>query len=301
MKNFFFILYIILIVFFCIWSKFGKSFGDIQYYTTGLLDYSWNIEPLTSENFYVYTQQKSLALLKCCVLSSVLYSNPLNFKNCDFFNQVYKLRSLSFSRCAQTFGFIAVCDDFFVISLKSTSNLDDIFVSSHNNLIDIDEGEIHQGYYTQSVELLTEIYNIFLQHVNIKKIYVTGHSLGGTLANVLGFLLAKELKDYSVCVYSYASIKFGNKLLKHNIEKIKNLKLHNIINQADMVTHKPICNIFKRIGNTIQHRIDTGNDNINHGIKAYRECVLNLKETNIKKRKHNLNEKFFRLILDLIG
>jgi triacylglycerol lipase len=301
MKNFFFITYIILILLFCIWSKFGKSFENIQYYTTGLLDYDWNNKNLTSDNFFEYNKNKSLTLLKCCVLSSIMYSNPLNFIECKSFNKVYQLKSYTFSRMRQTFGFIALCDDFWVISIKSTSNLDDIFTSSHNNLIDVDEGEIHQGYYIQSIELLNDIYEILLKHKNIKKVYITGHSLGGTLANVIGYLLAKILKCYQICVYSYASIKFGNKLLKYNIEKIKNLKIFNIINKADMVTLKPINNLYKRIGETIEHRIDTGNDNVNHGIKVYRSCILKENKIPIKNRKSNFNEKFFRTVIDLMG
>ena len=49
-----------------------------------------------------------------------------------------------------------------ILSIKSTSNLDDIFVSSDTSLIDIDDGEIHRGYYTQSVELLPNIYKILI-------------------------------------------------------------------------------------------------------------------------------------------
>lgn len=294
------ILYIILILVSCMWINFGKSFGNIQYNTTCLLDTEWPKEELTSHNFFKYSKNTSLLLLKCCVLSSIIYSNKINFKSCNFFKKVYILESYSFSRSIHKFGFVSVCEDFFIISIKSTSNLDDIYVSSDTVMTDIDDGEIHRGYYTQSIETLPNIYKILLQHNKIKKIFICGHSLGGTLATVLGYLLSKFLTDYNVCVYNYGSIKFGNRLLKYNIERMKNLKIFNILNKSDLVIYKPMSNNFKRIGKVIDYRIDSGNYNLNHGIKVYKECITKVKNTQIKNRPNGVNEILFRSVLDFI-
>ena len=300
MKFFLLILYILLILISCLWINFGKNFGKIQYYTTCLLKTEWPEENLNSNNFFKYDKKTCLLLLKCCVLSSVLYSNKVNFKNCIFFDKVYTLHSYSFSRKLYKFGFIAKCKNFFVISLKSTSNLDDIYVSSDTNMINIEDGGIHRGYYTQSIEMLQNVYTILSNHKNIKKIFICGHSLGGTLASVLGYLLSKFLKKYKICVYNYASTKFGNIRLKYNIEKMKNLKIFNVLNKSDLVTQKPVCRNFERIGELIEHDIDTGNNNTNHGIRVYKECILKVKKSKIINIKNGFNEKMFRLILDFI-
>lgn len=298
MKLFFLILYINLILFSCIWINFGKSFGNIQYNTTCLLNLEWP-KNINSEMFFKYNKNNSLILLKCCVLSSIIYSNHVNFKKCDFFERVYTIESYSFSRQMHKFGFLAICKNFMILSIKSTSNLDDIFVSSDTNFVDIDDGEIHRGYYTQSIELLPNIYEKLIKHKEIKDIFICGHSLGGTLSTVIGYLLAKFLPNYRICVYNYASIKFGNKLLKYNIEKMKNFKIFNIINKSDLVVHKPSFSEFKRIGYVIEYKIDTGSHNSNHSIRTYRNCICDFK--NFKNfNKKDINQNIFRFVLDLI-
>jgi len=297
--KFFFILYLLLIIIFIIWIKFTKSFEELQYYSTYFIDYDWKEDNLTTENFFNYTEDKSLSLLKCCVLSSIIYSNELNFSNPSYFNKVYKLDCLTFLRNKKIKGFLATSKDFVVISIVSTSNMEDILVSSNANKIDIEDGEIHEGYYTQAIEILTKITEILSNHRDIKKIYLSGHSFGGTIISIIGYLLAKN--DYhDVCCYSFGGVKYGDKTLKYNIEKMTNLKIYNILNIADLIIHKPLINNFIRIGEDIKHRIDTGNDNLNHSIKVYRECVLKVENSEIKGRSNRFYENIFRMVLDFI-
>lgn len=124
--------------------------------------------------------------------------------------------------------------------------------------------------------------------------------MGGALSSIVGFLLCKYY-SYNIKVYSFASPKFGNKQLKYYIENMKKLKIFNILNEADMVIHKPLNWKYTRIGREIKFRIDTGNDNVNHGIKVYRECVLKTKKSIIPKRGHRIDEILSRWFLDILG
>jgi triacylglycerol lipase len=306
----FFFIYILIVVFTCIWINFSRSFEDLQYYTTNLMYYDWPDNILYSDKLFTYNVEKSLLLLKCCVMSSVMYSNEFNFntfvkkenqKNKLYFRKTYKLDGLSFSRTKQNVGYVAICEDFIIISFKSTSNVNDLLVSSNVDTTDIDDGEIHKGYYNQSIEIIHTIYEILYEHNTIKKIYITGHSMGGTISSIVGYLISKNLKEYKICVYNYAALKFGNRMLKHNIEKMTNFKIFNIINKSDLVVQKPLSNKYLRIGECINFRIDTGNDNVNHGIKVYRECILKVNDVNLIKRSPFFTENLFRLVLNFVG
>ena len=67
--------------------------------------------------------------------------------------------------------------------------------------------------------------------------------------------------------------------------------------------HKPVDPQYHRVGKDIHWKLDSGNDNVNHGIRTYKECVLEIKQedSSIKKRMHRLDEIISRGVLDLLS
>lgn len=272
---------------------FGISLGSVQYYHNKLLyEMDWEDDTLVWKNFY--NENIALTLLKYCVISSSI-SSSISVFNYD----LHKIEGYSFTRQNQIIGYGRKVDDFIVLSLISTSNISDVLFSLNNDLVDIDDGQIHRGYYVHTMEFLSSILMFMNKYSGIRKLYITGHSLGGALSSVLGYILNKNF-GFEVIVYTYGSPKFGNKQLKHFIENMKGIKIYNVINSADVVTNKPTNWKYVRIGNEIKNRCDTGNDNVNHGIKVYRDVVKNRK-SNVPKRKHRFDEILQRFFLDILG
>ena len=299
-----FIIYITIVIFSVIWIKFGESLESVQYYHHKLISLEWNNYVPSFEDMD-YSNKESLTLLRCCVLSGIIYSKKDNYipKSLllPFFQKIYKLIGLSYTRKLQTVGYVAKCKDYLIISLVSTANLNDVLVSTDNKLTDIIEGQIHKGYYIHTLELIPSILKILSLYPNIKKLYITGHSMGGALSSIVGYFINKNFSDYFIKVYTYASPKYGNKQLKYYLEKRKNIVFFNTINESDMVIYKPLHWKYTRIGKEINHKIDTGNDNVNHGIKVYRECVLKKEKSEIPKRPHRMDEIISRWFLDILG
>ena len=262
------IIYIILI-------KFDKSLNVVQYYYNRLQTPYLNNFDLNDLN---------LIMLDCCVLSGILYSGCSVKHPFDELNKInLKLKNI---------GYLGRKNKTLIVSMVSTANIYDVFTSIDNELIDICHGRIHNGYYKRALKCLPVILK---QIKNVDRIYLTGHSMGGALVSILAYLLHDKI-DIPLTVFTFGSPKYGDKFLKDYLEF--SIPIHDIINQADPVIHKPLNLDFVRIGRLNEWKIDTGNDNVNHGIKAYRECVLKVKHSKIPRRPHRLDEIISRAFLD---
>lgn len=87
--------------------------------------------------------------------------------------------------------------------------------------------KIHSGHLGQFRIVQNKLFNIILDHHQKykSKIYITGHSLGGAIANIAGLFIAKYYKFLldDLYIYSYGAnktfnwktVKFFNKHIKH--------------------------------------------------------------------------------------
>ena len=114
---------------------------------------------------------------------------------------------------------------------------------------------VHSGFYTQLTtnnvydELVKNI-NIILEEHPDYAIYVTGHSLGGALSTLFGYMLAKQIVN-NVTVVSYASPRVGNYAWKKSFDETDNLSHYRITNKRDIVTAFPIYKYY-HVGTNIQ-------------------------------------------------
>lgn len=114
--------------------------------------------------------------------------------------------------------------------------------------------KIHSGFYNQLHDT-----NVYEKIVNkVKSIaatytdyqtYITGHSLGGALCTLFGYLLSHEFED-DVIVVSFASPRVGNSYWKSSFENKSNLSHYRITNNRDIVTATPSYN-YKHVGTDI--------------------------------------------------
>ena len=107
---------------------------------------------------------------------------------------------------------------------------------------------IHSGFYNQlhtdniHLCLIAKVKSILKEHPNYK-IYVTGHSLGGALATLFGYILAHEFEDL-ITVVSFASPRIGNYHWKKSFEDKPNLVHFRVSNNRDLITATPSINYY---------------------------------------------------------
>ena len=93
--------------------------------------------------------------------------------------------------------------------------------------------------------------------------YITGHSLGGALSILAGYLFAKRYNNKNFVIVSLASPRVGNYYFKKDFENLDNLKHYRICNNKDIVTAVPYINYY-HCGYTIHYKnnkwIKLGND-----------------------------------------
>jgi hypothetical protein len=118
-----------------------------------------------------------------------------------------------------------------------------------------DDIYVHSGFYTQLTtnsvydELVENIKTVLHEHPDFD-IYVTGHSLGGALSTLFGYMLANTVES-KVNVVSFASPRVGNYEWKKSFEETKNLTHYRITNKRDIVTAFPMYRYY-HVGINIQ-------------------------------------------------
>lgn len=284
-----FVIYIILVVFYCFLYYFNNSLESVQRYHYKLLDYDWN---------------KDQMYLKYCCLASVIRVNigllPLLEKSHGIYN-IKLLKGYNNQMNPEIMGISFTNDDKIFLIFISTSNLDDVKYSLENNQIRLKHGMIHSGYYSRvNNGLYTSTMENLINYNTKKDIVLIGHSLGGTMASIIGLQLNEDF-GFNCRVYTYGSPKWGNCQINKYVRNSKTLQITNYINTSDPVVDRPKSVKYTRIGLTKSFKIDTGNDNVNHGIKVYREIVIQNNYHNISRRNHRLDEIISRSIMDLVS
>jgi hypothetical protein len=118
-----------------------------------------------------------------------------------------------------------------------------------------DDVYVHSGFYQQLTsnhvyaELVKSVKVILEEHPDYD-IYVTGHSLGGALSTLFGYMLANEIEN-NVKVASFASPRVGNYAWKKAFEETPNLTHYRITNKRDIVTAFPFYKYY-HVGINIQ-------------------------------------------------
>lgn len=298
-----FILYIAIIFITFLWINFGKSLKRVQYqYHRYLSDTS----------LFDYKKNHNLYMLGCCVFSGIL----LNTYETNFFISEYTIiKGLTYTFQEENFGFMCKHPDSnkknsLIMSISSTSSIDDVLVSIDNELTTLqskngDVGKIHKGYLDQIMKILPSVLTYLSKEPFRNTIYLTGHSLGGALVTVLAIILYIYFpKRYKFKIYTFGSPKYADEEAIDFIEKRNEyFEIVNYINDADPVVNKPVDPRYHRVGKDIHWKLDSGNDNVNHGIRTYKECVLEIKQqdSSIKKRIHRFDEIISRGVLDLLS
>ena len=118
---------------------------------------------------------------------------------------------------------------------------------------------VHSGFLSQLTT--NDVYNTLVNTIKTLlsdhpdyEICVTGHSLGGALSTLFGFMISHEV-DNKVTVTSFASPRVGDWDWKKAFEAKSNLYHYRVTNQRDAVTAVPMIKYY-HVGNNIQLKDD---------------------------------------------
>lgn len=269
-----------IIILYIIWISFGSSLKNVQYYCTKYLYLDYG----DGSNNY-------LNALKWCTLNCILFSNR------PFFEYLISDAKILYDDTGVAAGFFKRDGCQLIISFISTANLDHVKIATENS---VNYLGFHTGYYRRTENLLKKyIYDL----ENIDEIILCGHSMAGAMSGIASYLLSYRYPFSSIKNYTFGSPKFCTK--EPNWKS--NIEYFDFTNSADPVIYKPLDERYIRLsteqvgGEFISRHLDTGNDNVNHSIKVYREVALKKDKTDIPRRPHRANEILSRWFLDMLG
>jgi triacylglycerol lipase len=187
------------------------------------------------------------------------------------------------------FGFIVENEDSLIIAFRGTkSDLDwlaDIKIEQVLFPYAMDGGSVHSGFLSIYKSCREMIIEIVKEKIATKKIFLTGHSLGGSLATLLGYDLAMN----GVCnpnVYTFGAPKVGNLKFKeqydeHVRQSIRFANLYDIVPLSPpfKVEVKPL-NLhleYAQVQKTITFAINKGSIKKSHHLTTYFEGVKKMK------------------------
>ncbi|WP_416731005.1 lipase family protein [Fictibacillus sp. JL2B1089] len=168
----------------------------------------------------------------------------------------YEMKREIITDSGETFGFIAESEDSLVVAFRGTKTMDN--VSSY-----LDVSQIPYTYVTNSGLThrgITKIYSTFrdslLEDINQhysadKKLLVTGHSLGGSLAALFTLDAAVNTNFKNPILYSFASLpiadeNFTKKFYKEVKNSIRVVNVHDAISNCMtplFFKNKPLLNL----------------------------------------------------------
>jgi|TARA_B110000093_G_C12972399_1_gene413582 triacylglycerol lipase len=118
--------------------------------------------------------------------------------------------------------------------------------------------KVHSGFYNQLMSVYEELLDCVIEHIKKHKdydIYVSGHSLGGALCTLFGYMLSENTENM-VNVVSFASPRVGNYNWKNDFNNKKNLLHYRVTNKRDIVTAFPLYRYY-HVGQHICLHSDT--------------------------------------------
>ena len=134
--------------------------------------------------------------------------------------------------------------DYAVLAFRGTSSVRDWMTdvnfdyehipnSAHANLA------VHDGFY-DALDSVFEQCALAVSRIGGKPLFITGHSLGGALAQLFAFLIARQTNSPIIAgVYTFGSPRVGNKAFAAAYNNLLKAATFNLVNACDPVPLLP--------------------------------------------------------------
>ena len=137
-------------------------------------------------------------------------------------------------------SYVASLGDTSVIMFRGTnpSEIQDSFINLSNRSRKVDHGNVHAGFWTGYDSLHGQLAKV-LEASKPKKVWITGHSLGGALAVVCAYRLSSRENLEIAGVMTFGQPKVGNPAFcKHMDDTLRGRMVH-FVNESDLVPRVP--------------------------------------------------------------
>lgn len=150
-------------------------------------------------------------------------------------------------------GYFLKIEDQAVIVFRGTDDLNDWLANLDTDIAKTGSGLAHRGFYSSYQDLASQVYTL-LNKTEVKRVWITGHSLGGALAVMCGLDLA-DRDDVAID----GLITFGQPMvakpdLAKRIEELLPGRYVHYVNQKDVVTRIPPG--FEHCGSVVWYKGD---------------------------------------------
>ncbi len=176
-------------------------------------------------------------------LSKLAYSPP---QNISAYLDKYTVKNI-FDSATDTQCFVASSNTELLVIFRGTSNLADWLTNL--NFDKVNRGHnMHEGFHDAYTSVQSEIFHEVNRNKG-KNIYIGGHSLGGALATLCAVDLHLYLERYVTACYTFGAPRSFSVDSASDINKKMGSRIHNIVNNNDIVTHLPTESLdFSHVG-----------------------------------------------------
>lgn len=159
--------------------------------------------------------------------------------------------------------------DYLVVAIRGTEEVEDVLTdleAVHTELgpegggLPVKKyGEVHQGFNEAAFrhrfyKNIENVVKMALKKHPKKKVYFTGHSLGGALSTIMGAYMATRMKKRDITVINFGSPRPGDEMFHNWVSTVPNLAVWRFVNNNDVVPRTPvgIINDWWHAGHLIQ-------------------------------------------------
>ena len=232
-------LMILSVIGYFLWSVFAPpTSGEIEEETRDKpITVAATLKEKLDESIYAYDYPGWAIAKELAQCSSDVYLSPVEAEEALKKRGYKSVASLNSSTLV---GYVASLGDTSVIMFRGTnpSEIQDWFINLSNRSRKVDHGNVHAGFWTGYDSLHGQLAKV-LEASKPKKVWITGHSLGGALAVVCAYRLSTMENLEIAGVMTFGQPKVGNPAFcKHMDDTLRGRMVH-FVNESDLVPRVP--------------------------------------------------------------
>jgi triacylglycerol lipase len=169
-------------------------------------------------------------------------------------------------------GLVYIFNDKVIVAFRGTHFKGDEIIDSEIKLYNYPGTTInvHKGFHNYFLGLKDQLFNIIKDNLE-KKIFITGHSLGASVALVASYELLNTFSNLNLNIYLFACPKTGN---LDFVNFFNNLNIYSIINYFDIVPESPeLIEKMYSVRPIYIFGIENNSDIKNHSIEVYNNGI----------------------------
>lgn len=137
-----------------------------------------------------------------------------------------------------------------VIAFRGTANIIDWMTDAKIGFVDIPHGKVHRGFNDALDSVWTELIEALNQmQVYAQSLWITGHSLGGTLATLAAARLSLDMHKPINGIYTFGQPRVGDRQFSREVDNELKPRYFRFVNNNDIVTRIPTrLGTYKHVG-----------------------------------------------------